>query len=235
MTLPLIGITCSLEQARGDSGQQVVDLHYVDAVERAGGCPLLLPMTAKAETLQPLLERIDALLITGGPGITQGLVGELPADLPPTPVRRQQADAWAFSLAQERGRPVLGICYGMQFINARLGGTIYGDVQRQLGTGPHSPARNRGEKVEHEVVVESGTVLAGLAGAGQAAVNSYHLQAVERPGKGLKVSARSQDGLVEGLESEDGLLLGVQFHPERLPGTAWENLFEELVRRAGRR
>jgi putative glutamine amidotransferase len=228
MGKPIIGITTGL------SGEtQSVGCHYTDAVERAGGCPLMLPMPTRRETLEPVAALIDGLIITGGPGIADGLIGELPEDLPAVDERRRQADSWAFELARERGRPVLGICYGMQFINARMGGRIYADVQRQLEVGGHTTGRNGGEPVEHEVEVMGGSVLAESVGEGQIQVNSFHIQAVEAIGAGLRVSARSLDGLVEGVESEDGLLVGVQFHPERLVGTVWEKLFEYFVERAG--
>lgn len=231
MVRPLIGITTSLEES-ADRSRQVVDRRYVEAVERAGGCPLLLPMTARSETLEPLLAQIAGLVITGGPGIVDGLIGPLPEDLPPVEPRRAQADAWAFAAVQAQRKPVLGICYGMQFINARCGGTIYADAQAQLGIGPHSPARNQGQEVWHPLALIPGTRLAALSGAKSGLVNSYHLQAVERIGEGLKISARSPDGLVEGIESEDGRIIGVQFHPERMSGTVWERLFADLVERA---
>ena len=231
MSRPLIGITTSLSE--GPDARQVVDRLYVEAVERAGGCPVLLPMASQAQTLEPLLAQLAGLVITGGPGITRGLVGQLPPDLPPVSPHRDQADDWAFEAVRSGGRPVLGICYGMQFINACCGGTLYADVQAQLGTGPHSPGRNQNHEVRHPLHLVADTRLAALVGGAEASVNSFHLQAVEKLGAGLRVSATSPEGVIEGLESEDGRLTGVQFHPERMPGTVWDRLFEALVRAAG--
>lgn len=228
MGRPLIGITTSLTETA-----QVLQRRYVDAVERAGGVPVVVAQTTAPEAQRPLLDVLGGLVITGGPGIVEGLVGQLPDDLPAVDMHRWQSDCAAFDALQERNRPMLGICYGMQFINARLGGTLYADVQAQLGVVPHSPKRTEGRDISHDIDLSEGSALAEIIGAVRVPANSFHLQAVERVGRGLQVSAHSDDGLIEAIEGEGGRLVGVQFHPEAMPGTAWDRLFEHLVARAG--
>jgi putative glutamine amidotransferase len=225
MTRPIIGITTSFD---AKNKQQILNRDYVIAVERAGGCPLIMPMTEHSETLLPLFELLDGLIITGGPGITEGLIGDLPKDLPPVATTRYENDKLAFDHAQKIQMPILGICYGMQFINAQFGGTLYADIQLQCDVSPHSPKRTK-DPILHTVALEPNSTLAIILGEAQCRTNSFHLQALETVGKNLTVSARSSDQIIEGIETPDGRILGLQFHPEKMPNTIFDRIFDHLI------
>ena len=221
MTRPRIGITTSLED-----GRQTLDPRYVQAVEAARGTPIIVPMLESAEAARDFAALLDALIITGGPGITRGLIGALPEDLPPVDARRDQSDELIYRAMAEK--PFLGICYGMQFANALAGGTIYGDAQRQLGIDAHSAERGASE---HEIEIDRASRLGAILGAERMNANTHHIQAVADLGAGLRAAAWAKDGLIEAIESEDGRILALQFHPERMLERALP-LFEDLIRRA---
>jgi len=220
---PRIGITTSLNE-----GEQRLDRRYVTAVERAGGLPVIIPMTDSTALLRRIAEGLDGLVVPGGPAITIGLVGSLPDDLPDVLMVRTRSDTTILEAVLAAHRPVLGICYGMQLINAISGGTIYADVQKQVeGTQAHSEKRGA---TDHPVGVEPGSVLARTIRPGMS-VNTYHIQAIASIGEGLTATAFAPDGVIEAVESSDGQIVGVQFHPEKM-GDNGMALFSHLVERA---
>ncbi len=218
---PRIGITTSLED-----GRQTLDLRYVEAVEAAGGIPVIVPLLQTVQSAAGFAALLDGLIITGGPGIKRGLIGALPADLPPVDPRRDCSDALIFRAMADR--PFLGICYGMQFANAMAGGAIYGDVQAQARAAGHSADRGGGE---HEIRISANSHLQAVLQTDQLTTNSHHIQAVATVGAGLCATAWTADGVIEALESKDGRIVAVQFHPERMAGAA-RALFADLIARA---
>jgi len=223
---PRIGITTSLTE-----GEQRLSHDYVRAVELAGGLPLPVPMLRDEATATAFAQILDGLVVTGGPAITEGLVGELPADIAPTHPIRSRSDRFLLAYALEHDLPVLGICYGMQLLNALAGGTLYADVQSQAeGSVAHSDKRGG---PPHPLRIHPDTHLYRLIDAPDLVVNTRHLQAIAEPGRGYRVAARAPDGVVEAIEREDGRVLGVQFHPEKL-GASFAPLFQHLVRLSSR-
>lgn len=222
---PRIGITTSYKD-----GKQSISHYYIQAIEKAGGVPIIAPMLESDDTAEAFASVLDGLIITGGPGVTRGLNGDLPDDLSPVDAMRDTSDERIYRAFASQ-RPMLGICYGMQFINAMHGGTIYADVTQQH-TNALNHSDGRGADPHFVSITESSTLFRTL-NTPQIKVNTYHIQAIEQVGEGLTVSATAPDGVIEAIESEDGRIMGVQFHPERM-GDSMMPLFINFIERCKR-
>lgn len=187
---------------------------------------MIVPIVDRPETLKAIVSELDALVITGGPAVTDGLLGKLPGDIREADPARTAADRAILQAFLRSERPVLGVCYGMQLINAFFGGTIYADVQRQHpGSLIHSEKRGGSE---HAVSFEPGSWLEKLIGQTTGSVNTRHIQAVADPGHSVVVTCRAEDDVIEGIETADGRIVGVQFHPELMVDRALP-LFSHLI------
>jgi putative glutamine amidotransferase len=214
---PAVGICAAVERASWTVWQDVAvtmaQRSYATAVQRAGGLALLLPPDESAiASPEPLLDRVDALLLAGGSDLDPGVYGA--EKQPETGTTWPERDAFELSMtraALERGMPVLGVCRGMQALNVALGGTLV----QHLGDERH--LHTPGAFSDHEVRLEPGSLAARAAGAERLAVKSHHHQGMGRLGEGLRPSGWSvPDDLVEAIELPDPgrFALGVLWHPE---------------------
>jgi len=234
MTRPRIGITGVSRLVQGNE-RTGVNVAYVSSVLRAGGLPLVLSPLVPAELTGALANTLDGILLTGGEDVAPSLYGEEPhrrlGDVDP---RRDQLEAGLLLAARARGVPVLGICRGIQLVNAALGGTLWQDLATQRPEAlAHNQQAGRTART-HAVTAIAGTRIAAAAQAGTFEVNSFHHQAIRRLAPGLVATATAPDGIIEAVESEPGApwLLAVQWHPEEFHAESDavdRGLFAELI------
>jgi putative glutamine amidotransferase len=221
-TRPVIGLSAARERARWNQWDAEADLlnrRYTEAVEAAGGVPVLLPVPAddsdagRAAAAAAVVPRLDALVVTGGPDVTPAAYGEEPD--PHTRDSRPSRDAWELALldAVEATRlPVLGICRGMQVLAVHAGGVLDQHVPDLVGHDGHRPASSAFGTTPVEVT--PGSRLADLVGP-RVDVPCHHHQSV-RTHPGLDAVARAEDGLLEAVERPgDRFWVAVQWHPEQ--------------------
>ena len=220
---PIVGVPTQTLQSLGGVSAEippswVMSQRYVLTLTNAGAIPWLIPLVDD-ETLRGVYDALDAVFLPGG-------------------AERDRVELGLARWAIDDGKPILGVCRGMQLINLAAGGTLFQDIAEQMPESikhdyfPFSGQHFTRDYLAHEVSVVPGTRLAGVFGAGSLRVNSMHHQGVRDIGDGLVVSATAPDGLVEALESNDGqYVVGVQWHPEALTDSqsAARQLFDEFV------
>jgi putative glutamine amidotransferase len=187
---------------------------YADAVEASGGEAVKIPLAATPAEVARLAASCQGVLLPGsGADVNPEKYGhERIAECGPADPAREAVDELLMQDAANLHKPLFGICYGLQSWNVWRGGTLIQDLRTGVN---HKPGRTVVEA--HRIAVEPDSRIAGMAGAVDLAVNSSHHQAVDQPGDGLRIVARSaEDGVIEALEGTgEQFVLGVQWHPER--------------------
>ena len=216
---PVIGITAGV----GENGDIFLRKQYTDAIEAAGGVPVILPFTADPCRAA---EICDGLIFSGGGDICPELCTYdryVPELIFEPSYERDKFELELARLAYTNDLPTLGICRGMQVMNAALGGSLLFDI-------PHHRQAESRNMPSHRVMLSAKSDLCGIVIESELSVNSFHHQAVDNVGKGLAVSSVSEDGITEAIEAQDNrFFIAVQWHPEHLRDNASKKLFAALI------
>ena len=210
-----------------DPEPTVAQSKYIESLARAGAGMRWVEMSDPEQAVQDALT-CDGLLLPGGGDMDPKFYGQerIPACGEPN-LLRDAAEPLLLRAFLAADKPVLGICRGIQVMNAVLGGDLYQDIK----PFEHLPHNDHWAKV-HTVTVRRGTLLSRILGQDTVLVNSQHHQAVDRVAPGFTLAALSEDGIVEAIEKPDArFCLGVQWHPEWLSDAdpAMQGLFDAFV------
>jgi putative glutamine amidotransferase len=223
-----------MAEADPAQNEMVLGMVYARAVQRAGGMPVVLPPLAPRE-MPELVARLEGLCLSGGPDLDpKAYDARAHAELGPI---EPDLDRWEIALtrqAESAGLPILGICRGCQVLNVARGGTLHQHLPDVTDGEIAHRQEVPGSLPTHSADIAPGSLLAAIIGGSSAEVNSFHHQAADRIGSGLRPVAWSPDGVIEGLEDPGRpFVLGVQWHAETLfdrPEHA--RLFEALIEAA---
>ena len=228
---PVIGLTGNFQE-----GACTLLEGYFTSILKAGGIPFIIPPVDDTDSLINSLNALDGLLLTGGADINPLFLGEEPVkELHSINPRRDRQELLLAKLAADRQIPILGICRGIQVMNAAFGGSLYQDIHVQMEGEriKHDQDLGRGY-ASHTVRIEKDSLLYKLFETEVLPVNSFHHQAVKEVAPGFRVTARSSDGVIEAMEStECKSMMGVQWHPECFileNNTCMMPLFEWFIR-----
>jgi putative glutamine amidotransferase len=223
---PLVAVTTSFNVRAGPHGKPMVIMHgaYVNVLDRLGFASVLLAPAHEVGSVYALLEHCHGLLLTGGGDVDPKYYGEQPrTELDGVLQARDELEFAALGFAIKRRMPILGICRGLQVLNVHLGGTLWQDIDMEVPSQIRHQQVGRWEERSHDVDIEPESKLFAVVGT-RVHINSFHHQAIREPAPRLRVTGRSEDGLVEAAELVDYPFgVGVQWHPERGEATAPES------------
>lgn len=220
-------VVIAMPRMSTDPEPTVAQSKYMESLARAGARMRWVELSDPEQAVQDALT-CDGLLLPGGGDMDPKFYGQarIPACGEPN-LLRDAAEPLLLRAFLAADKPVLGICRGIQVMNAVLGGDLYQDIK----PFEHLPHNGHWAKV-HTVTVRRGTLLSRILGQDTVLVNSQHHQAVDRVAPGFTLAALSEDGIVEAIEKPDaGFCLGVQWHPEWLSDAdpAMQSLFDAFV------
>ena len=233
---PRVGIPWRTSQEEAEGNRPKIE-NYEEAVRKAGGEPVLLPLSNRAD-LAAALPSLDGFVLPGSPAdVDPAEYGAMNRGLSaPADSAREETDRAILKHAFAEKKPVLAICYGCQLLNVYLGGTLIQDLRAETGTATAHRKKDivpePADDPRHSARFERDSRLGEIAAGEQGKINSSHHQAIARPGKNLRITARASDGTIEGVEwtGDANWVTGVQWHPERMFGdAAAERLFSRFV------
>lgn len=235
---PVIGICANysadeavgLKTNLGMRGQewQLLAHDYIVAIEKAGGIPIILPVTESHTTSRETLSILDGILFTGGTDIDPKYYNENPKyGLQAIDIKRDKHELDLISYVLEKTElPILGICRGLQLLTVATGGKLYQDIRlEKKGSLNHSVPNLSKHQKSHYVSITEGSLLNKIFNQTELSINSFHHQAIKVLGKGFSATMTAPDGIIEGIEREgDRFICAVQWHPEVLVESESVNL-----------
>ena len=245
---PLIGVSTSeiriaeqvepIRYGEPPHREMALGLKYLQAIESAGGLPVVVPPLALT-AISPLLERLSGICLSGGPDLDP-----VSYDTPPHPQlgpTEPDLDRFELALARDadaRGLPLLAICRGAQALNVARGGALFQHIPEEVGGPLHHRQSEPSDRPTHVVELEPESRVAQVLGLTRLEVNSFHHQSIRVLGRGLRAVGWAEDGVIEAIEApERDFLLGVQWHAEgiatRPEQQALFSSFVEAARRYG--
>jgi putative glutamine amidotransferase len=236
---PLIGIPTFLDTTLPEKMPQrfAMSRPYIQALEAAGAAVMLIPLDLQTATMEAIFDRLDGLFLAGGGDVAPAWYAAQPHEKTEgIDTLRDAAEMQYARWALELGKPIFGVCRGIQTLNVAAGGTLIQDIETFVPRAirhQYYPEFPR-EYVAHPVETSGGSRLARIVGGG-ARVNSFHHQAVDRVAADFTICARAEDGVVEAIERPgEVFVVGVQWHPESLVETdpAMAALFSSFVQAA---